>query len=102
MLTTPNVHSVASRLRFALTDNLRQFNEKSDPTHYQPLFLHPFRLLVQREGFRAAHLATYPAMGTVLQSRPMIRYLVEGARAFLPEELPGEVLIIWLAKDYAE
>ena len=51
LLTTPNVHNIASRLRFVLTDTLRQFDDRSDHTHYQPVFLHPFQLLLQREGF---------------------------------------------------
>jgi SAM-dependent methyltransferase len=99
LMTTPNVHNVASRVRFALTDSLRQFNEHGDRTHYQPIFLYPFQLLLQREGFCITHLRTYPSKGTLLQSRRVVRYFLESVRAFLPDRLPGEILIMWLAKD---
>jgi 2-polyprenyl-3-methyl-5-hydroxy-6-metoxy-1,4-benzoquinol methylase len=99
LITTPNVHNMASRFRFALTDSLRQFHENADRTHYQPIFLHPFELLLQREGFRIVHLETYPRRGTLLQSRPVSRYFFESVRAFFPDRLPGEILIMWLAKD---
>ena len=99
LLTTPNVHNLASRLRFALTDSLRQFDEKADRTHYQPIVLHPFQLLLQREGFRTAHLGTYPPNGTLLQSRRMSRYFFESARAVLADGLPGEILIMWIVRE---
>jgi hypothetical protein len=101
LITTPNVHNLASRLRFAFTDTLRQFDEKADRTHYQPIVLHPFQLLLQRQGFRTVHLGTYPPNGTLLQSRRTSRYLVESARAFLADGLPGEALIMWIARERA-
>jgi SAM-dependent methyltransferase len=99
LLTTPNLHNIASRVRFALTDSLRQFDGKGDRTHYQPVFLYPFESLLQREGLRIVHPETYPPKGTLLQSRPVVRHFLEGVRAFFPDRLPGEILIMWLAKD---
>jgi 2-polyprenyl-3-methyl-5-hydroxy-6-metoxy-1,4-benzoquinol methylase len=99
LLTTPNVHNFASRIRFALTNSLRQYNEKADPTHFQPVFLHPFQLLLRREGFRMECLTTYPPNGTLLWSRPISQYFLESVRALFPDALPGEVLLIWLTKE---
>jgi 2-polyprenyl-3-methyl-5-hydroxy-6-metoxy-1,4-benzoquinol methylase len=99
LLTTPNVHNLASRMRFVLTNSLRQYDEKADPTHFQPVFLHPFQLLLRREGFRMEYLTTYPPNGTLLWSRPISRYLLKSVRALFPDALPGEVLLIWLTKE---
>ena len=100
LLTTPNVHNIASRLRFVLTDTLRQFDDRSDHTHYQPVFLHPFQLLVARR-LSTAYLETYPPDGSLLQSRRICKYFLESVRALIPDRLPGEIVLMWLAKDRA-
>lgn len=98
LMTTPNVHRFSSRCRFLLSNRLHHFSEYGDRTHYQPVVLYPFQLLLRREGFRIVHLESYspsPRFGQPL--RPS-RYILEIMGSLLSDKLPGEVLVMWLSK----
>jgi SAM-dependent methyltransferase len=98
LMTTPNVHNFRSKLRFLLSDRLHHFNEYADRTHYQPVILYPFELLLQREGFQITGLKSYSPAGASRLSRGPTRYFLERAGALLSNTLPGEILLISLAK----
>lgn len=74
LLTTPNVHSLEARLRLLLRGELKQFDRIGDPTHVSPVFLHPFKLLLQRQGLRIERVWGFPLDGSSPTSRPVLRW----------------------------
>ena len=75
LFTTPNVHSVEARLRFFLSNRLKQFDEKGDPTHIAPIFVYSFSALLRRRGLKIVDVSGYPEDGLSPTSRPALRML---------------------------
>jgi SAM-dependent methyltransferase len=91
LITTPNIHSVFSRLRFLVTGHLMQFDQKGDPTHLFPVL--PFTLdrIVERHGLRVCETWTFPEReitGCRLSSKVAARLL----GCLLPNLYPGHNL----------
>lgn len=42
VITTPNLETPRARLKLAVSGNLKEFDAHGDPTHYMPIFIHPF------------------------------------------------------------
>lgn len=67
VVTTPNVESLAGRLKFAATGGLRSFDEQCNPVHVSPIFHDLFlRHYVGRAGLVVARHATFPPRGHAL------------------------------------
>lgn len=64
LITTPNVDSLAARLRFAFSGTIRSFNDAGEATHITPVF---YDLCVRRwmpqAGLRLTSYRTYPEHG---------------------------------------
>jgi hypothetical protein len=60
-------------LLFGLSDRLKQFNSKGDPTHIMPIVLFPFTRLLNRHGFTVLESWGFPEDGRSPTSRPLMR-----------------------------
>ncbi|MBW2737955.1 MAG: methyltransferase domain-containing protein [Deltaproteobacteria bacterium] len=98
LMTTPNVYSLACRLRFFVLSDLKQFGEVGDPTHIYPVFLSNMERILRRYRLEIAAKWGYPANGRTLSSRRLINILCSSLRLILPEEIPGDVLCLLIRK----
>jgi len=73
IITTPNVHSIEARLRFLLNGRLKQFDQLSDPTHIAPLFLFPFKRVLERYHLGITEVWGFPIDGRSPTSRWPLR-----------------------------
>ena len=95
LFTTPNLHSSQSKIRFALSDNLKQFDRKGDPTHVSPIFLFPFTKMLKRHGFAVKKTWSYPLDGTSPTSRPLLRLINKPLSIAITNKVGhGDTLII--------
>jgi SAM-dependent methyltransferase len=95
LVTTPNVHSLPSRLRWLLSGRLRQFDEHGDATHVAPVLLPLLPRLLEPRGLRLGETWSYPARGYVAM-RPALRAVFR-ALAFADRQ-PGDTLCFWAHK----
>lgn len=93
LVTTPNVHSLPSRLRWLLSGRLRQFDEQGDPTHVAPVLLPLLPRMLAPRGLRLGEVWTYPSRG-YLAMRPAMRALFR-ALAFA-DRRSGDTLCFWV------
>lgn len=98
LLTTPNVESMAARLRFMIKGELKQFDSIGDQTHLTPLFLHAARRIFTRHGFRISRQWGYPETGQTVSSRPLVNWVSRIMKTVLDESVPGDNLGLLLEK----
>jgi 2-polyprenyl-3-methyl-5-hydroxy-6-metoxy-1,4-benzoquinol methylase len=94
LMTTPNVHSLTSRIRFALLDRLAQFDDRGDPTHVTPIVLTCLARALASKGLVIRRTWTYPERHGGLASRRTTAALARLGRLLLPDPLPGDVLCL--------
>ena len=92
LVTTPNIGSIAARIRFLFLDDMKQFGCKGDRTHLFPVVLGTFERVLDRSGLRLMEAWGFPAGGRTLSSRGAVNALASAARLFLPERIPGDNL----------
>lgn len=97
LLTTPNLHSVLSRLRFLLTGNLRQFDDKGEPTHIYPVVLTPLTRILQNYHLGVVKKWSYPSAGSIT-SRASLLIASSLLSLILKDELPGDILCLLIQK----
>jgi SAM-dependent methyltransferase len=95
LITTPNVHSLPSRLRWLLSGRVRQFDEHGDPTHVTPVFLPVLPRLLQHSGLALGEVWSHPSRGYIAM-RPALNLLFR-ALAFA-DPRPGDTLCFWVHK----
>ena len=97
ILTTTNMDSLASRMKFLLKDKLRMMDESGDPTHISPIFWDLLnRQYLPRAGLVMADHRTFPPMGYV-SGRPGYRVLLNGAHRLLGGRMrSGDNLVLVL------
>jgi 2-polyprenyl-3-methyl-5-hydroxy-6-metoxy-1,4-benzoquinol methylase len=96
LLTTPNVHSVRARVRFAITGKLAGFDRTNvpfEPTHIYPVFITCLDRLLPRYGLETVRRWTYPPVGGS-GSRLAPRIVAALCARVLPNEYPGDLLCI--------
>jgi len=98
LMTTPNIGSVAARMRFLLLNQLKQFDSIGDPTHLTPVVLATLPRLVARHGLRIADYWGFPSNGRTVTSRGWVNMLCASLRPLLPETVPGDNLCLRLVK----
>lgn len=98
ILTTPNLHCTAARLRFFLSGTLRHFDDRGDPTHIYPVFMPNVLKLTSRHGLDIIEYWGYPTTGRVLAARCWVSPLCWIVNAFVREEIPGDVLCLKLRR----
>src|SRR5215471_6432861 len=97
LLTTPNIHSLVSRLRHLLTGRLGQFDAKGDQTHVSPLLLDGVERILPRYGLEIARRWGYPAKSSILYRRPL-RVVSRILSVVLPDRIPGDTLCLLLRR----
>lgn len=95
LVTTPNVHSLPSRLRWLFSGRVRQFDEQGDVTHLMPVLLPLLPRLLAPRGLELGETWSYPLRGYVAM-RPMLRMLFR-TLAFA-DRRPGDALCFWVHK----
>jgi 2-polyprenyl-3-methyl-5-hydroxy-6-metoxy-1,4-benzoquinol methylase len=96
LLTTPNIHSVRARVRFAVTGRLAGFdptNVTVEPTHIYPVFITCLDRLLPRYGLKTVQRWTYPSHGS-LGSRLAPRIIAALCATIFPNEYPGDSLCV--------
>jgi 2-polyprenyl-3-methyl-5-hydroxy-6-metoxy-1,4-benzoquinol methylase len=100
LLTTPNMHSLVSRLRHLVTGQLGQFDAKGDQTHIAPLLLAGAERVFPRYGLTLVERWGYPERGSIVYRRWMgLAARVLGL--LLPDDIPGDALCLLLRRDPA-
>lgn len=97
-LTTPNIHSLAARMKFFLKGDLRQFDRAGDPTHLFPLVLDTFPRLLRRYGLEVKEIWSYPEDGRVINARRSVNWITSLLRLVLSERIGGDVLCMRIKK----
>jgi SAM-dependent methyltransferase len=100
LLTTPNLHSVRARVRFALTGKLAGFdptNAPAEPTHLYPVFITCLDRLLPRYGLKTLDRWTL-APGPRKSSRVLARSAAMLLRCVLPDEYPGDTLCLLVGR----
>lgn len=93
LLTTPNIHSLHSRLRFLLRGELQFFDDKADATHLQPLVFTGLRRMLARHGLRVCDAWSFPPRGSIA-SRPGLRLVSRVLGWVIPNPMPGDILCV--------
>ena len=96
LLTTPNVHSVRARVRFAITGKLAGFDRTNvpfEPTHIYPVFITCLDRLLPRYGLETVRRWTYPPVGGS-GSRLAARMAAALLASVFPNEYPGDLLCV--------
>ena len=100
LLTTPNVHSVRARVRFAVTGKLAGFDRTNvpfEPTHIYPVFITCLDRLLPRYGLETVERWTYPPVGGS-GSRLAARMAAALLASVLPNQYPGDLLCVLVRK----
>jgi SAM-dependent methyltransferase len=97
LVTTPNIHSLVSRLRHLLTGKLGQFDDRGDQTHVSPLLLDGLERILPRYGLALVTRWGYPERGSVAY-RPAIRIISRLMRVWLPDSVPGDALCLLIGR----
>jgi len=103
LITTPNLHSLRARIRFAFTGKLAGFdftNVAADQTHVYPVLLTCLERILSRYGLRVAERWTYPA-NRGMGSRRWARVAEMISSMVLSNEYPGDSLCVLIRKDAA-
>ena len=96
LLTTPNVHSVRARVRFAVTGKLAGFDRTNvpfEPTHIYPVFITCLDRLLPRYGLETVERWTYPPVGGS-GSRLAARMVAALLASVFPNQYPGDLLCV--------
>jgi 2-polyprenyl-3-methyl-5-hydroxy-6-metoxy-1,4-benzoquinol methylase len=102
LLTTPNLHSLEARVRLFLLGKLKQFDELGDPTHIYPVFIHPFKRILQRHSLKIAKHWGYPLDGSSPTSRSVLSALTTMLRWMgLVAQPAGDHLCLQIHRDHA-
>jgi 2-polyprenyl-3-methyl-5-hydroxy-6-metoxy-1,4-benzoquinol methylase len=97
LLTTPNIHSVASRLKFLITGKLASFDEKGDPTHIYPVLLTSLERVLPRYSLKIVKRWGYPAEGSLIYRNSVV-LLSSLIGMFVPHREQGDTLCCLIQK----
>jgi len=98
LLTTPNVHSLHSRLRFLLRGELQFFDGKADETHITPIVLTGLERMLARHGLRIRCSWSFPETGGSIASRKSMRLVSKMLGLVIPNPIPGDILCVLAEK----
>lgn len=91
VITTPNVDSLAARLKFLLAGRLRMMDEHSDPTHISPIFADLLlRQFLPRAGLRIKEHFVFPPNGHQLTRKPIAWTLRFASKIFPGKLITGD------------
>jgi 2-polyprenyl-3-methyl-5-hydroxy-6-metoxy-1,4-benzoquinol methylase len=98
VLITPNIYSLAGRVRFLLLDGLRQFDSKGDPTYLFPVVLDTLPRVLERAGLHVTEVWSYPENCRAVNARPFVNVVTGLLRPFLMERVGMGVLCMAIKK----
>jgi len=101
LMTTPNIGSLAARVRFLLLNRLKHFDSIADATHLTPIVLETLPRLLHRHGLHISEYWGFPSDGRTITSRGGVNLLCRVLRTVLPESVPGDNLCLKLVKKRA-
>ena len=101
LVTTPNLHSLVGRMRFFLTGNMRQFDDKGEQTHISPILLTPLNRIIKRYNLEIVKEWSYPQTESVT-SRASLKLVSSILSSMLNNELPGDILCLLIQKNNAK
>jgi len=91
VISTPNVDSLPTRLRFLQTGKIRMMDDRGEPTHISPIF---FDLLQQKflplAGLSLREHLVFPPNGFHASRKPVAWLMRLGARAFAAKSIVGD------------
>jgi 2-polyprenyl-3-methyl-5-hydroxy-6-metoxy-1,4-benzoquinol methylase len=91
IITTPNVDSLAARLKFLIAGRVRMMDEHSDPTHISPIFADLLlRQFLPRAGLRIKEHLVFPANGHQLTRKPIALSLRLASKMFRGKLITGD------------
>jgi 2-polyprenyl-3-methyl-5-hydroxy-6-metoxy-1,4-benzoquinol methylase len=91
VITTPNVDSLAARLKFLVTGKLRMMDDASDATHISPIFLDLFqRQFLPLAGLKIIEHQVFPRNGYQLTRQPLASVVAFAGRAVPGRALHGD------------
>jgi len=96
LITTPNLHSVRARIRFALTGKLQGFDPTDAPaelTHLYPVFLTCLDRLLARYQLETVERWTFPPRKGA-ETRLTRRLAADVLEMMLPNQYPGDILCV--------
>lgn len=96
VISTPNVHAIRVRLKYLLTNRLKQFDREGDQTHVFPIFLYPFARACERVGLQLDARWTFPEQGALTVG--IGGRLASMLGTVLRDELPGDSLCFVLSR----
>jgi len=99
LLTTPNVHSIETRLRFFARGQLYHFDPPADSTHINPVFLTGFKRLLKKYNLDIVEIWGYPEIGYKSKIRKSARIISNILRMFLQELISGEIMCLLIKKE---
>ena len=94
LLTSPNIHSALSRLRFLIKCRFFHFDEHGDHTHIYPIYLFSLERLLVRYGLQIVRKWTYPTKSAGIGSAPLAKLAGRLCSLFVHDELPGDILCL--------
>jgi 2-polyprenyl-3-methyl-5-hydroxy-6-metoxy-1,4-benzoquinol methylase len=98
LLTTPNIESLAARLRFLLLGELKQFDSLGDRTHIFPVLITTLERILASHGLSIVARWGHPDDGRTLTSRWWVNAIARGLRGVLRENTPGDNLCLMIRK----
>lgn len=97
LMTTPNIHSVISRLRHLFIGSLRAFDDRTDPTHVMAISMRFVEKVFPRHGLELVRTWGYPGRGT-LTARPIVAAVYRPVEPLLKRVIPGDTLCVLARK----
>jgi 2-polyprenyl-3-methyl-5-hydroxy-6-metoxy-1,4-benzoquinol methylase len=98
LLTTPNIESLAARLRFLLLGELKQFDSIGDQTHIFPVLITTLNRILANRRLEIAARWGHPTDGHTVTSRWWVNTLARVLRGVLKENTPGDNLCLIIRK----
>jgi SAM-dependent methyltransferase len=99
VVTSPNMDSLATRVKFLLRGTLRQMDGAGDATHISPIFMDLLRRrYLPAAGLELAMRLVYPPAGH-LASRPMVRGAARAVGFLVPGTLVGDTNVLILRRE---
>lgn len=98
LLTTPNIHSIRSRLRFLFKGKLSHFDEYGDAEHIYPVLLDALNRMLHRYGLVITKKWGYTSGVSSFNSNKSVMILTEMLQKIIPEEVGGEILCLLIRK----
>lgn len=90
IMTTPNVLSLAARVRFLLKGDVPSFDGKGDPTHLFPVLPIMLARVLPRHSLTLTRTWSYPRVGYLAYGAPV--RIAASILSFLPNRYPGDLL----------